>query len=145
MKNKNSLYGFLVAVLTASLTAGVLIRTFCPAAILPPWSIPNLTAISLLVLVLDSLFFPGQNRNYGVTALVAALAFGLLPWAAGAVDTGDVWILALSGSGIFTAVSGLFSAMEQRISSGNGSRAALISGAIGIYLAAQGFSGMLPG
>lgn len=145
MKNRNFLYGLLVAVLTALLAVGVLIRTFCPAAMLPPWSIPNLTAISLPVLVLDSLLFPGQNRNYGVTALVAALAFGLLPWAAGAVETGDVWRLALSGSGVFTAVTWLLSTMEQRISSGNGSRLALISGAMGIYLAVQVFSGMFPG
>lgn len=143
MKKMDFRYDLPVVAVTALLAAGVLIRTFCPAAILPRWSIPNLTAISLLILIPDSLLFPGRKRNFGATALVAALGFGLLPWAAGAVDARGVWLLALSGSGVFTGVSWLVWSMEQRLDSGKCSRLALISGGVGIYLAAQAFSGML--
>lgn len=144
MKKWYSIYGLLAVMLTAVLAATVLTKAFFPAVILPKWNISNLTGFSLLVLLVDSLLAPGAGRNYGLTAALSVAIFGLLPWGAGVVSFAGLWGSGLSGGGVFTACTWLFSGLEQRLSSGNGSRMALLSGAVGIYLAVQAFTGIFP-
>lgn len=131
-----------LAVSIASLSAMVG-RALFPAAILPKWSIPTLTGISLLVLLVEDLPAAEMRRNYAGIAMLSCLTFGILPRASGLWDGGESWKLALVGGGVFTSVTWLFSSMEQRITSSGGSKLTRMMGAIGIFLASQGFSGIL--
>ncbi len=140
MKNRKYLLNTLLAVFTAvGLAIAVLVRTFQPAAILPELSIPNLTLLSLAVLLLDHFLAPNAPRCYITVPVLALLTFALLPWAAG---MGSVK-LALGGCAVFTAVTWLFSSMVDRMSSGHDSRLAAVVSALGLYLAVQALGGIL--
>lgn len=144
MKPKICLLNTILAVLlTLGLLAALLVRTFQPAAVLPKWDIPGLTAISLAALLLERFLGSGPARRYPGSFLQAAVSFGLLPWAAGFSSGPEVWTYALWGGGIFTAAAWVFDSVTERIAPGRCSGAAAAVSALGIYLAVQAFSGML--
>ena len=51
--NKYLLHILLVAVLFVALTAGLLIRVWVPAAIIPPLNIPNMVLLSVIALLIE--------------------------------------------------------------------------------------------
>lgn len=131
----------LAGMLGLILLAWVLVRTFLPGIVLPGLDIPGLTLLSLTALLVEHALAPGQRRQYLWIFALSAATFGLLPLAAGA--TGELEKLALTGSVVFTAVTWLFTSALNRIASGKQAKAAPVIAALGIYLAAQGFAGML--
>lgn len=135
------LNSLLAVVLGLALLGAVLVSTFLPAAVLPRLDIPAMTLVSLASLLAEYYLAPGAKRRYPMVFLFSALTFGLLPLAAGMA--GAVLKTALTGGIVFTLVTGLFSAMVSRISSGVPAKAAPVIGALGIFLAAQGFAGMI--
>ena len=135
------LNSLLSVVLGLALLGAVLVSTFLPAAVLPRLDIPAMTLVSLTALLAEYYLAPGAKRRYPTVFLFSALTFGLLPPAAGMA--GAVLKTALTGGIVFTLVTGLFTAMVSRISSGVPAKAAPVIGALGIFLAAQGFAGMI--
>lgn len=143
MKNKSYLLNTLLAgIVAVGLLIAVLVRTFQPAAILPQLSIPNLTLISLAALLLDHFIAPNAPRCSICIPVFSLLTFLLLPWAAGLAAGMALLKLAVGGTIVFTAVTWLFSAMVDRMSSGFNSRLAAIVSALGLYLAVQAFGGI---
>ena len=143
MKNKTyTLNTVLTAVLTAVLAAMVALRAFAPQIILPMFDIPTLTAISLAALVLDHYLAKGAKRCWICIPLIAALSFGLLPFAAGMVAVKYLLGLALTGAVVFTLCTFVFTSIQDRLSSGPAARLAPIMSALGIWLAVQAFAGI---
>ena len=144
MKNKTyTLNTLLAVILGAVLLIAVFVRTFAPAIILPELDLPNMELISLLALLLDHYLAPGAKRCYICIPVFSAITFGLLPFAACFVGALDALKLALIGCAVFTAVTWLFTSMEDRLSTGPAAKAAPIVSALGLYLAAQCLMGIL--
>lgn len=141
MNKKYVLNSLLPPVLLAVLLAMVLVRTFLPRVILPQLDIPMLTAISLAALLAEHYLAPGAPRNYLLSGLWAALSFGLMGFAA-LLGIPVAVQLAVKGGIVFTAVTWLFTAMTDRLSSGPAAKAAPLVSAVGLYLAAQCLMGM---
>ena len=142
-ENKYFLNTALALVLGLALAAAVLVRTFAPLMIIPELNGVNLVLISLAALVLDHYVVPNSRRCWICVAVLSALTFGLLPFAAcfvGAIDAG--W-LALKGGVIFTITALLFTSIQDRLSSGPAAKAAPLFSAVGLYLAAQCLMGII--
>lgn len=133
----------LTIVLGIVLFAAILVRVFAPIVILPELDIPNMVLISLLALLADNYLTAEHNRNYVWILGLSILAFGLLPWTAGFVSGVAILKTAFIGGIVFTAVTWMFSSVQERIQSGQSSKVTLIVCAFGIYLAAQCFAGMI--
>ena len=143
MKNKTyTLSTVLTAVLAAVLAAMVILRALCPQLILMQFDIVTITAISLAALVLDHYVAPGAKRCYICIPVFAALAFGILPLAAGMVALKDTLGLALTGALIFTLCTFVFTSVQDRLSSGPAAKLAPVMSALGIWLAVQAFAGI---
>lgn len=142
-ENKYFLNTALIAVLTAALAAAVLVRTFAPAAILPELDIPNMVLLSLIALLADHYLAKGAKRCNICIPLLSAAAFGILPFVAGFATGVEALKLAAVGGAVFTAVTWLFFSAQDRLSSGPQAKAAPIGLAMGLYLAAQCFAGMI--
>lgn len=142
-ENKYFLNTALAAVLGIALLAAVLCRSFFPAVIIPSLNIPNMVFLSLAALLLDHYLTKDPQRCYICIPLLSAAAFGLLPFAAGFVDIWDALKLALAGGIVFTAVTWLFTSMQDRLSSGPVRKAAPILSALMLYLASQCFGGWI--
>ncbi len=143
MDKKYTLNTLLAVVLGVLLLAAVAVRAFLPHIILPKPDIPTLTAISLVVLVLDHYLAPGAQRCYICIPLLSAVTFGLLPWASMFVGALDALKLAVFGGSIFTAATWAFSSIQDRLSSGPKAPMAPVMSALGIWLAVQAFAGIL--
>ena len=142
MKDKTYILNtFLAAILAAVLLLFVLIRTFAPNIIIPNLDIPNMVLISLIALLLDHYLAPGAKRCYVCIPVFSALAFGLLPFAACFIGALEAVKLGILGCVVFTAVTWLFSSMEDRLSTGPVAKLAPIVSALGLYLASQVFMG----
>lgn len=143
MKNKTYILNtLLAAVLGLSLLVCQLVRAFAPLVILPELGVPNLVLLSLIALVLDHYLAPGADRCYICIPVFAALTFGLLPWAAGFTAAGEALKLALLGGAVFTAITWLYTSIQDRLSSGPAAKAAPVLSALGMYLACQVLMGM---
>lgn len=144
MKDKRYILNTALAVvLGICLAVCMLVRVWIPAAVLPVLNIPNMVAISLIALVLDHYLARNAKRCYGCAAVFSALTFGLLPFASGFYSLSEVWKLALVGGVVFTAVTFLFTSIQDRLSSGPVAKAAPMLSAFGLYLAAQCFAGII--
>lgn len=144
MKKQTYLLNTLLAVvLGIALLIAVLVRTFAPVVILPKLDIPNMVLLSLLALLAEHYLSPNASRCYICIPLLSALTFGLLPWAACFVGLLQAGKLAVVGGTVFTATTWLFTSILERISSGPARKAAPIISAFGLYLAAQGFLGLV--
>ena len=143
MKNNKFMLNTLLAVVVL-LAAGTMmvLRLIQPAVILPNVNIPNLVLISLVALLADHYLAPKAGRCYICIPLLAAVTFGLLPFAAGIIGASEILKVAIVGAVVFTATTFLFTSMADRLSSGPKAHAALLS-AFGLYLAAQCFAGMI--
>ena len=144
MKNKTYfLNTILAAVLFVAMLAVVLLRSLAPMRILPVLNIPNMVALCLVALLLDHYFAPGAKRCYICIPVLSALSFFLLPWAAGYADVAQSLKLALIGMVVFTVTTWLYSSIQERLSSGPACRMAPVLSALGLFLAAQCFAGIL--
>lgn len=141
--NKYLLNTLLTAVLFAVILAAFILRTVQPAAVLPPLNIPNIVLISLLALVPDAYLTRGAKRRWVWVAVLSAAAFALLPLTAGFADGNTFWKIGLIGGAVFTVNTWLFDSIQNRLSSGGKATAAPILSALGLYLAAQCFAGIL--
>lgn len=141
--NKYFLNTALAAVLGAALLVCVLLRTFVPAIVLPRLNIPAMVLLSLVALLLDHYLAKGAKRCYICAALLSALTFGLLPYAASFASVPEALKLALVGGITFTATTYLYTSIQSRLASGPIAKAAPILSALGLYLAAQCFAGII--
>lgn len=141
-KKTYTLNTILAVVLGAALLIAVLVRTFLPNFIIPALDIPNMVLISLVSLVLDHYLAPGAKRCYICIPVFSAITFGLLPFAACFVGVMDALKLGIYGCIVFTAVTWLYSSVQDRLSSGPAAKAAPVVSALGLYLAAQCLMGM---
>ena len=142
-KNTYTLNTILTAVFGAALLVCVFVRTFAPRMILPELDIPNLVLISLAALLLDHYIAPNAERCYICIPVFSAITFGLLPYAAAFVSGEEALKLALMGGIVFTAMTWLFSSIQDRLSTGPAAKAAPVVSAFGLYLAFQALMGML--
>lgn len=144
MKENTFVLNILLAVVAGlALLACVVAKTFFPAICLPKLDLPMLTALSLLALLVEHYLAPGAKRAWVPSILLAAVAFGLLPWAAGLAGAGQAGLLALAGGAVFGIVTWLFDQAAQRIGSGPAAKAAPVLTALGLLLASQCFAGIL--
>lgn len=133
----------LTVVLGIALLAIVLVHTFLPQMIIPKVSVPNIVAISLIALVIERYAAPNAPRCYICIPVFSAIAFGVLPFAAGYIAAGEIWKLALGGGVIFTVVTWLYTSATERISSGPAAEAAPVVSALGLYFAVQCLTGII--
>ena len=144
MKNNKYLLNTLLAVVVLLATGTMMVlRLIQPAVILPKVNVPNLVLLSLVALLADHYLAPKAGRCYICIPVLAAVAFGLLPFAAGIIGAGEILKVALVGAVVFTATTFLFTSMADRLSSGPKAHAAALLSAFGLYLAAQCFAGMI--
>lgn len=144
MKNHTYLLNtLLAAVLGLALLIAVLVRAFAPIIIIPQLNIPNMVLVSLAALLLDHYLAPGAKRCWICIPVLSAAAFGLLPWAACFVGVAEAVKLAVVGGIVFTAAAWLFTSIQDRLSSGPACKAAPVVSAVGLYLAAQAFMGII--
>lgn len=144
MKKNNYFPGVaLAAVLGVALMVMVLVRTFVPMAVMPRLDIPNMVLVSVVALLLEHYLTGGSKGGYVGIFLLSALAFGLLPLAAFFAQPLEALKLAGVGGCVFTLVAWCFRSMQDRLSSGPVARIAPVMGALGLYLAAQCFAGII--
>ena len=144
MKNNKFLLPVsLVAVLFVALLIGMLMQVFIPAVILPPLNIPNIVLLSVVALLVDHFLAKGAQRCYVCVALFGLAAFALLPLMAGFSCVHTFWKYGVVGGITFTITTFLFSSAIQRLRTGPKAPAAVILTALGIYLAAQCFAGII--
>ena len=141
-KKTYTLNTLLAAVLGIVLLACVLVRTFAPRMILPQMDIPAMTLISLVALLLDHYLAPGAKRCYICIPVFAALVFGLLPFVSAYATLGEAVKLAIAGGIVFTATTWVFTAIQERLSSGPAAKASAFFSAVSLYMAVQCFVGI---
>ena len=151
MQEKYTLNTALAAVVGLGCLAAVLYRVFLPAAVLPAVGLPAAAACSLLALAAEAYLSKGvPRRNWGLTLLLGALTFGLLPWAAGLTAGTEAVRFAVVGGAAFGALTFLFTSLRERLASRrerlasgpSGRLAPLVTAGI-LFLACQCFAGML--
>lgn len=133
---------FLAIILGVILLAMVIVRTFFPAVILPQANIPNLVLVSLIALVLDHYLAPNAKRCYICIPVFSAISFGLLTFVSAYATLGEAVKLAIAGGVVFTATTWVFSAIQERLSSGPAAKASAFFSAVSLYMAAQCFVGI---
>ena len=133
----------LAVVMGIALLTMTLVRTFVPTAVLPKLDIPNMVLVSVAALLLEHYLIGGSKGGYVGIFLMSALAFGLLPLAAFFAQPLEALKLAGVGGCVFTAIAWAFRSMQERLSSGPVAKLAPVMGALGIYLAAQCFAGII--
>ena len=140
MQEKYTLNTALAAVVGLGCLAAVLYRVFLPAAV----RLPAAAACSLLALAAEAYLSKGvPRRNWGLTLLLGALTFGLLPWAAGLTAGTEAVRFAVVGGAAFGALTFLFTSLRERLASGPSGRLAPLVTAGILFLACQCFAGML--
>ena len=141
--NKFLLNTIFTLVLFAALAIAMTLRIFFPALVIPPLNVPNLVLLSLAALLLEYFIAPCNQRCYACVTILGVLACGALPLMAGFACVHTFVNLGLVGGIIFTATTFVFSSMTARLRTGPKARGAVLMGALGIYLAAQCFAGIL--
>ena len=139
MQEKYTLNTALAAVVGLGCLAAVLYRVFLPAAVLPAVGLPAAAACSLLALAAEAYLSKGvPRRNWGLTLLLGALTFGLLPWAAGLTAGTEAVRFAVVGGAAFGALTFLFTSLRERLASGPSGRLAPLVTAGILFLARPG-------
>ena len=141
--NKFLLNTIFTLVLFAALAIAMTLRIFFPALVIPPLNVRNLVLLSLAALLLEYFIAPCNQRCYACVTILGVLACGALPLMAGFACVHTFVNLGLVGGIIFTATTFVFSSMTERLRTGPKARGAVLMGALGIYLAAQCFAGIL--
>ncbi len=140
MKNRTTILNSVLAVvLGIVLLISILVKMALPHYILPKMGIPYLVAVSLAALVITH-FIQTEEGCPICQAVLAAVTFAVLPWAAG-LATAPVWKLVICGGVVFAVLNAMFTAMEKRMELAEVSKYAVIPAAFGLFLAFQCFSG----
>lgn len=144
MKEKKSFPEItLAALLTVVFVICKLIRISSPFWVLPELNIPNMVLLCGLALLLDHLR-TGKTSPVNIwMPILAAVIFGLLPFAAGFAQTDDLLKLAIVGAVVFTVCAWVYDSMQDRLASGPAAKAAPVLSVLVLYLAAQCFAGIL--
>lgn len=143
MNEKNGRLNLLLCVLWGLLLAAFLVvRTFAPAALLPPMDLPLLLVVSLGALLLERLLVPGRKRCWPGVALLAALTFGLLPLCAGLANGAVAGKLALVGGITFVLTTVVFDSMTDRLPPGARTGVGMAAAAFVLFLAGQALTGL---
>ena len=143
MKDKKYTLNTLLAVVVGAFLLGtVIVRAFFPAVILPEANIPNLVLISLVALVLDHYLAPEAKRCYICIPVFSAITFGLFAFLSAYASLGEAVKLAIAGGIVFTATTWVYSAIQERLSSGPAAKASAFFSAVSLYMAAQCFVGI---
>ena len=132
----------LTVVLGLALAVCMIIRTMAPMAVLPQLDVPNVVLLSMIALLAE-FYIAGEGKCNALTFLFSALTFGVLPLACGVMETMEALKLAVIGGVIFTLCAWLFDSVCDRLTTGPAAKAAPVFSALGIWLAAQCFSGIL--
>lgn len=132
----------LTAVLGAGLAVCVIIRALSPMCVLPKLDIPTMVLLSLAALLLDHYLISGEKQFCILCLPGACLSFGLLPWLTGFADGLQALKLGVVGGIVFAVTAWLFLSVQDRLTSGPAAKAAPVLSALGLYLAAQCFSGI---
>lgn len=133
----------LTVVLGIALAVCAIVRAFLPMGVLPKLDIPNMVLLSLAALLLNHYWIKTSRKFCPCMPVLAAASFGLLPWAAGFATAMEALKLALIGGITFGLSAWLFGQVQDRLSSGPAAKLAPVLSALGLYLAAQCFSGIL--
>lgn len=141
--NKFFLPCVLTIVVFAALVAAVMIRVVAPAGVIPPLNIPNMVLLSVIALLLEYLITKNNPRCYLCCFLFGAAVFGILPLMAGFACQHTFWKLGIVGGVVFTAATFLFTSAVERLLTGPKAPAAAAVTALGIWLAAQCFAGII--
>lgn len=142
MKNRTTILNSILAVvLGVVLLISVIAKAVSPHFILPEMNIPYVVAVSLTALVLTH-FVKTEEGCPVCQAILAAVTFAVLPWAAG-LTTVAVWKLALCGGIVFAILNAMFTAMVKRMELADVCRYAVIPAAFGLFLACQCFAGWI--
>ena len=142
-KNQYFLNALLAAVLFVVLAAMLVVRVFLPTAVLPPINIPNMVLISVIVLLIEHFIAPYNSRCYICIPVFGAITFGVLPLMAGFACQHDFWKFGLVGGVVFTVTTFRFTSLTDRLLTGPKAKAALVVCSLGIWLAAQCFTGII--
>ena len=147
MRENRYFANFLLAIVAGLMVLGmVLLKTFVPAAVLLHLSIPTLCIPVLLALLLEAYLAPKATRgavDHLVAAILGGATLALLPGMAGFVAGNTVWVVLAVGFVIFGVCDVLFASIRDRIASGPVAKAAPAVSAVLLYLAVQGFGGMI--
>lgn len=142
MKNRTTILNTsLAAVLGVVLLISIVVKTVSPHFILPEINIPYIAAVSLVALVITH-FVTTEEGCQICEAVLAAVTFAVLPWAAG-LAAAPIWKLAIVGGGVFAGLNMMFTAMEKRMELADTCKYAVIPGAFGLFLAFQCFAGWI--
>ena len=143
MKEKKYVLNTLLALVVGAFLLGcIIVRTFFPIVILPEANIPNLVLLSLVALVLDHYLAPDAPRCYICIPVFSAITFGLFSYLAAYATLGEAVKLAVAGGIVFTATTWVYSAIQERLSSGPAAKASAFFSAVSLYMAAQCFVGI---
>lgn len=142
-KKNYSLNGWLTAALGALMLVQVLAKAFRPEMLLRPLSIPGITAIVLVALLAESFQKQCEEHCLILQPILAAVAFAVLPCAAGVVVWGEAWKIAIAGGVVFAIATFVFDSIVDRIDSGITGRIALVLTSFVLFLASQCFAGMV--
>ena len=144
MKNNKYLLNTILAVVVfIACAAAMIVRVCAPAAIIPPLNIPNMVALSVIALLLEHFLTRGNPRCYICIPVFGAITLGILPLMAGFACQHTFWKYGLVGGVVFTIATFLFTSAQDRLLTGPKAKAAMVITALGIYLAAQCFAGII--
>ena len=133
----------LVALLTLALATCRILKTCIPFGVLPRLDIANMVLLSGLSLVADHWLRGSAGKPALWMPVVAALAFGLLPLAAGFAGLTESLLLAVTGGVVYGITAWIYDSMADRLADRPMAKAAPFLSILGLYLAAQCFQGIL--
>lgn len=118
-------------------------RIFAPSMIFPKMSLPFLTILSVLPMVVQSYIEPKIKRNPVISMLIAGMTFVVLPMCAG-IDTGfSIWKLFVAGTAVYGVTYIVYESMVQRMYSGSYTKFTPIVNGFLLFLASQCLQGLL--
>lgn len=130
-------------VLTLTLAVIALVHTFLPQFLIPKATIPNLTLMAVLALLVDHYAAKGAKRNYVLIAVFSFASFFLLTYLAGYARVCESLKIGACGMVIYTLSAFLFTTCADRLSTGPKAGLAPALTAVFLFLAAQCFEGMI--
>lgn len=142
-QNRYLLNALFAAVVAAACLAILLLWAFSPDFILPELNLTMVVALSLIALVAEGYLAPKAGRCWVGNILLGAATLGLLPWCAGLATGPQVMELVLWGGATFAVTLFLYTSIARRLASGPSGRLSPLFSALGLFLAAQCFTGIL--
>lgn len=141
MKNNRLILNVaLTATVGIAVAVCVVCRALLPYAVLPQLTLPTMALLSLVALTANAYLAPHAKPCYPLSALVAAVCFGLFPWLGGFLVWTEAIKTGVIGGLLFLLLTVVYTSLQRRAPA---SRTAPLVYGFGLYLAAQGFMGIL--